>query len=919
MAIKCPTCHADNPDTSRFCSNCATQLTPAGPLPDSLTKTIETPVHALAKGTLIAGKYRIVEEIGRGGMGVVYRAHDESLNRDVAIKVLPPEFASDPERLRRFEQEARAVAALNHPSIVAIYEVGTHEGAPCIVTELLEGESLRERLSGGALLARKAVEYAVQIAQGLAAAHEKGITHRDLKPENIFVTADGRIKILDFGLAKLPPAAGRAPKAVAASGSKETETGVLPEATAAGVVLGTVGYMSPEQVQGERADHRSDLFSFGAILYEMLAGRRAFQRNTSAETMTAILRDEPPEISAEQIAVSPAIERLMSHCLEKNPAERFQSARDLAFGLQALSGSTISVTAKPTLPAAISRKTALVAAGLVVLAVGLVVLAYLLGGRAAAYHAPVYRQITFRRGFLQNARFAPDGEMVLYSGEWQGSPNELFQGRFDSPFSRPVGLADATIAAVSSTGELAVIMGCQRHFMWFCNGTLARVALTGGSPRPIAENTAYADWSPDGKDLAAVRYGSGEYRLEYPIGKVLYRTRGWLASPRFSPRGERIAFIDHPSIGDDGSISVTDLQGNVKVLSAGWNGIWGLAWSPGGDEVWFAACKPGVSEPDTLHATTLSGRVRTIASYPGTVRLHDISAKGLVLLSKESWRGELYDFFPGNDRERDLSWLDWSVVTDISPDGTQLLFSGGATGGAMGVSYLRKADGSPAVLLGEGTGATFSPDLKWVALFTHATPASLNLLPTGAGESRTLERGSIERYLDVGWHPDGKQILFVGRQKGEGWRVFRQNIAGGPPVPALPVSFTTRGICLSPDGRFIVAERADGNLYRVPLEGGAPAPLPGLTVEDAPVLWSADGRSLYVVRVTKMGGNVEIPAKVYRVDISTGEKQLWKEIAPTDRTGVFNIMVVVIARDERSYAYSFGRALSELFVADGLK
>ena len=856
----------------------------------------------LAPGDTL-GHYRIEARLGEGGMGVVYKAHDSHLHRSVALKVLPPEKVADPERKRRFVREARAASALNHPNIVTVHDIDQSDGVDFIAMEYVEGKTLDKTIGRRGLKLDLALKYAIQIADALAKAHAAGIVHRDLKPGNVMVTEDGRVKVLDFGLAKLTET----------TAGPEDETRTERQSTELGVIVGTASYMSPEQAEGKKVDARSDIFSFGSLLYEMLTGRRAFRGDTPALTLAAILKEEPPALSTIAKDISRELGRIVARCLRKDPNRRFQHMDDVKIALEELQEESISgkLTTSEVRPLGHQRRqwpsaAALASAG--VLAVALVVLAYLLASLASSRRVPTYTQITFRRGFLQNARFGPDGEMVLHSGEWQGSANELFEGRYDSPDSRPMGLADATIAAVSTTSELAVIMGCQRFYYWFCSGTLARVPLTGGSPRPIADNTAYADWSPDGKNLAVVRYSPGEFRLEYPIGKVLYRTRGWIASPRFSPRADRIAFIEHPMVDDDrGWVSVADLQGNIRVLSTGWNSIQGLAWSPPGDEVWFAASKVGVAWADSLHAATLSGRVRTVASYPGTVRLHDISAKGRVLLSEESWRGELHGFSPGSDRQRDLSWTGWSNVTGLSPDGTQVLFNG-----ENDRFYLRKADGSPAVLLGEGTGPTFSPDMKWVA-FIAPPGASLNLLPVGAGESRTLERGSIEHYLYVGWHPDGKQVLFVGRLKGEGPRLFRQNITGGPPVLALPAAFTPLGICLSPDGRYIVAGGADGKLYGAALDGGAPVPLPGLTAGDVPLLWSADGRWLYVSR----GG--ELPARVYRVAVASGEKQLWKEVAPTDRTSVFSIMNIAISRDERSYAYSFTRALSELFVAEGLR
>src|SRR5499433_3101882 len=281
-------------------------------------------------GATRLGPYEIIAPLGAGGMGEVYRARDTRLGRDVAVKVLPSSFAEDKERLQRFQQEACAAGALNHPNILVIHHIDTHEGAPYIVSELLEGETLRQRLGGSAFAQRRAIDYASQIARGLAAAHEKGIVHRDLKPDNVFVTNDGRIKLLDFGIAKLTQPDGT---------PSQTDIPTRRVDTDPGKVMGTVGYMSPEQVRGRAADHRSDIFSLGAILYEMLCGNRAFRRESGVETMNAILKEDPPELSQTNHNVAPALQRVVDHCLEKNPEERFQSARDLAFALEALSGS----------------------------------------------------------------------------------------------------------------------------------------------------------------------------------------------------------------------------------------------------------------------------------------------------------------------------------------------------------------------------------------------------------------------------------------------------------------------------------------------------------------------------------------------------------------------------------------------------
>jgi serine/threonine protein kinase len=385
---------------------------------------------ALPSGTKI-GPYDIIGPIGAGGMGEVFRAKDSRLGRDVAIKVLPETFAKDSERLRRFEQEARAVAALNHPNILAIHDIGEYNGSPFLVSELLEGHSLRAEMNNGALPTRRAVEYAAQIAQGLAAAHDKGIVHRDLKPENVFVTHDGRLKILDFGLAKLA-------KLHAATDDSATLTlADTQQETTPGMVLGTVGYMSPEQVRGEPADARSDIFALGTILYEMLSGQRAFKRDTSAETMTAILKEDPPEISTTGKPVAPAIERTVRRCLEKKPQQRFQSARDLAFDLEGLSGTTTGSGMRPAGPSAEPAPSSLnwliPFAAVLVLALAAGIAGWFFGVRNATTTPPFYHQLTFERGLVYAARFAPDGRSIYYSAAWKGQPVQIYSTVPDSP------------------------------------------------------------------------------------------------------------------------------------------------------------------------------------------------------------------------------------------------------------------------------------------------------------------------------------------------------------------------------------------------------------------------------------------------------------------------------------------------------
>src|SRR3954453_5457946 len=407
---------------------------------------------ALASGTKL-GPYEILSALGAGGMGEVYRARDPRLGREVAIKVLPSGSAPDSERLRRFEQEARATAALNHPSILAVFDIGSHDNSPYIVSELLEGETLRSRLISGPLPVRKAVDYALQIVRGLAAAHDQGIFHRDLKPENIFITRDGHVKILDFGLAKLTTPEPAAP-GVSAQATLDSVTG-------RGVLLGTLGYMSPEQCRGATIDARSDIFSFGAVLYEMISGKRAFRGDTTADAISSILKEEPSDLSATGRDVPPLLERIVHHCLEKDPAARFQSASDIAFALEALSSissAATGVTAAMS-TSAVATPTSRKWLALALLGVIAVLVVALLVVRVTTRRPelPSYRQLTFGREFISSARFAPDQRTVVYSSAHIGMQTELFSLAPDSHASVSLGLKDADVESISPTGEMLLI------------------------------------------------------------------------------------------------------------------------------------------------------------------------------------------------------------------------------------------------------------------------------------------------------------------------------------------------------------------------------------------------------------------------------------------------------------------------------
>jgi hypothetical protein len=536
-------------------------------------------------------------------MGEVYSARDPRLGRTVAIKVLPAIDSADASRRHRFEHEARTTGLLNHPNILVVFDVGDHEGAPYLVTELLDGETLRERLRAGAIPVRKAMDYALQMAHGLAAAHDKAIVHRDLKPENLFVTRDGVLKILDFGLARQE----------VVPGVRDTRSPTVTRETGPGVVLGTVGYMSPEQARGETADHRSDIFALGAVLYEMLTGRRAFHGDTAVETLNAILKEEPEELAPE-LKVPLGLDRVVRHCLEKKREDRFQAARDVAFALETLGSGSQAAAAAAAPPRRRWLRALAAAAG----AVAFTALGVLAGRPLWERQQPTFKPLTFRRGFADNARFAPDGRTVIYGAAWDGQPTELFMTRTDSPESRPLGLRFARVLSVSADGRMAVLLDPARRGGFFGWGTLAEVPLTGGVPREILENVGGAEWTSDGRELCVARQTREGVRIELPPGQALYVSSGGrFRFLRLSPAGSHVAFEE------DGKIVVVDRATKERrvLVEKPPSNLYGLAWAPGGREVWYTA-GPTVGARDVL-AVDLHGRRRVIYRSAGTVSLLD--------------------------------------------------------------------------------------------------------------------------------------------------------------------------------------------------------------------------------------------------------------------------------------------------------
>jgi len=841
------------------------------------------------------GPYTVTSQIGAGGMGEVYRARDPRLQRDVAIKVLPTAFSSDPDRLRRFAQEARAAAALNHPNILAIYDIGEEQGAPYVVSELLEGETLRERVRGGALGIRKAVDYSLQIVHGLAAAHGKGIVHRDLKPENLFITSNGHIKILDFGLAKLTQP----------EGSKDSaEAPTMQATTDPGFVMGTVGYMSPEQVRGKVADARSDIFAFGAILYEMVSGKRAFHGETLADTMSAILKEDPPDLSETGRHVPPGLDRIVNHCLEKNPAQRFQSATDVAFNLEALSEVSAGSRAALAAPARNWVRPAFAAIILVAACAGM----YFLGAKQRAASGVSFHRLTYRRGRIMAARFTPDGQTIVYGAAFEGKPVELFTTRFDRTESRPFGMGAAELLAISSQGELAAVTNPVPS-TFSESGTLARVSMAGGAPREVLDQVTWADWTPDGSDLAVVRGLAGTTNhLEFPANRTIYEPQGWVSHVRFSPDGNLLAFADHVPTGDDGRVVIIDRNGMIKASSPFYTTVEGVVWSADGKEVWYAASPEGAARG--IYAVNLAGKERLILRVPATLTLQDVNRDGQILMTEDNTEFGMMALPPGQKEERNLSWFDWSSLSDLSSDGKYVLFdeSGEAVGSRYGVFY-RATDGSPAVRLGDGNYSALSPDGKWAAAIDLSSPAQVELLPIGVGQARRVTNDSLS-HTAVDWVPDGSGLVYIAYEANQAARSYFSDL-NGKSRPITPPG--TTGIHVSPDSKYLLATDAQRKAWLYPLAGGDPLPLPAkLNHDDVLNHFEPDGKSI-LVRVRG------VPAKIDRIFFNSDRRETVAKLRPSDPAGVQAITSVRMSVDNKSYAYSYLRTLSELWVVEGLK
>ncbi len=834
------------------------------------------------------GPYEVLGPLGSGGMGEVYRARDTRLGREVALKVLPREVQEDAACLHRFRDEARTVGTLNHPNIVTLYEVGEHAGAPYLVTELLAGQTLQARLGRGALLPADAVRIAREVALGLAAAHGKGIVHRDLKPGNLFLTEDGRVKLLDFGIAQqLGP---RPPGAVDST------------VTASGTVVGTVAYMAPEQIRGERVDSRADIFGLGLILYEMLAGHRPFRGSGELELAAAILRDEPPALP------DPVLDGLVRRCLAKAPGDRFQSAQDLAYALETLSAR--SVAGRPRrrrrLFAATAAAIALGAAGLV---------AGLLLGREALpadRQVPRFTRLTFT-GDVGAGRFAHDQQTFLFTRRRGGAPS-IELGRIGTDDTRPL-IDSAVFLDVSPTDELLIKKRPDYpHSPLGAPGTLSRVPLAGGSPREIANDVTWASWTPDGKEVAAIRSPPGSVVLEYPLGTALYSSL-YLAQTLLSiaPGGDRIALVERESLDHSrASLAVLDLRGTKRTLTHVFDAMGGVGWAPDGERIYFSAAEKGSRLG--IWEVTLTGRESPLVVTFDGMMLNDVARDGRLLVNRLTSTQRIAVHRRTEDLNRDLSGLARASLTDISEDGEWVAIeNSNPSPGPEYKIYLRRTDGTAPVLLGEGTCPRLSPDGKHVVAGSIVSPERIRIIPTGAGRTRELAVHGLKERREPMWMPDGRSIVYSGLDARGIRRLHVQDLEGGPPRAFGPEGTTLErypGSVVSPDGRWIAARDSNEAWILVAIDSGQARPIPNVRDSDTIRQWTADGRALYV-----LAGRVD-PTPIDKLNLATGERTRLVELrghALGLNRGIDNVF---LTRGGTSWAYSATELRADLYVVE---
>jgi hypothetical protein len=842
------------------------------------------------------GPFEILGPLGAGGMGEVWRARDTKLDREVALKFLPASFAESPERLARFEREAKVLASLNHPHIAAIYGFHEHESHRFLAMELVPGEDLAERLKRGRLPFPEAIDLARQIAEALEAAHERGVIHRDLKPANIKLTPDGMVKVLDFGLAKaLDPASD--------GGSSTPDPSMSPTITSlgtvAGVILGTAAYMSPEAARGRSVDKRADIWAFGCVLYEMLGGTLAFSGETVSDTMAAVLTRDP-DWSVLPADVPPGVRGVLLRCLRKDPKERLRDIGDARIELHDAPTSAPPATLPPPAARRSLPPWLLAVAAVGILAAALAGIVY--GRRLADTRPPVFRPLMFGNGAVFSARLAPDGQTAVYAAALEGRPLTISSTRLDSVQSRPLDLPSADVAGISRDGQMALILGRHHDGSWLRVGTLAQVGLSGGTPRELLEDVYDADIAPDGKQFAVVLRDGDDQVLQYPIGKEVFRSKGWIGQPRIAPDGRRIAFVDHRLPGDDlGEIKLLGADGKVALLGSEQQYTHGLCWSPDGATVWYSNYEDFAG--GVLFAVSPGNAPRRMARTPLAVRVQDVTPDGRILVVVDDTWVTLAGQLAGDASERVYSFWSTETLAGIAGDGSSFAGTDNVVVNGEYSVFFRRGS-TPPVVLGSGLAAGMTPDAKFVLATTlSGTVGGFTMLPVGPGQPRPLDLHGVSLVPSdsmIRFSSDGRRFAFIGAKPGEGRAAWVLDLGDGVPRKVSPEGASAA--IISPDGtKVLVADRTRG-LYVVSSAGNVP--IPGAPKNDFPLAWMTDGSAV-------LSWDRTLPPRIFKTELATGRRTLFREVQSADPAGML-YGSLLLTPDDRFYLQRYRRVRSSL-------